>query len=348
MGMIFSKNNKIKHFASPKKFYDEISGISSDDDNFLENIDPRSPCSTITRTPVQINHGRVESVAMESYDTPVKRSNPNLKDKLLKKLGYNLKDPRSPSHVISRTPIILNDKEHPVADSSMVPSVEFKEISNTISFKSELLSVCHELSNSLTEFHSERIQETDLDSTPMQDPRSPSIGIERTPLCFDHIETRSPNDSNDSNVDEEINKMVNELISDIKVYTRKSIEAKELSFAAGNSTPKVEEDLLQSKKFVYEEIDDIKYSISKVSNTPKSSNNEGTSNRTPLQCLGNKTQSKISARIKNTTSLRKHIKLTKKNFIYNDENDTPEEHIKSVSKLTNKSKYPVLSYRVED
>lgn len=346
MGIIFSKTNKIKHFASPKKFYDEMSGISSDDDNFLENIDPRSPCSTITRTPVHINHDReaaFQSMGQyECYDTPAKRANPNLKDKLLKKLGYNLKDPRSPSHIISRTPIVIKEKEQSVSESSMVPSIEFKEISsNTISFKSELLSVCHELGKSLTEFHSDTIQETNLDSTPKQDPRSPSIGIERTPLFFDRLETSGHNDSNDSNVDEEINKMVNELISDIKVYTRKSIEAKELSF----DEPKVEE--LTNKKLVYEELEDVKYSTSKGTNTPKSSNNDGTPNRTPLQCLGNKTQSKLNERVKNNNNLRKKITQSKKNFIFNDENDT-SKHVKSVPKLTNQTKYPMLPYRLED
>lgn len=386
MGGIFSKSEDDNNiFDSPKKLYDDASGILDSDDDFLENIDPRSPSTNISRTPIDVSSYKFPSKCFSFYnfffsqdkmirgiqrepitvkynltgefETPpykMQLLNGQLKNKLLRTLGCDLNDPRSPSQMINRTPITLNQLEKDnrgnefevnIEKETSVPSVEFQEIGNESSFESRLSSMCEEFVKDLSSVGTTGTEEDEStktddkatnkpeyletnfdaivpeqdDGTPKIDPRSPSFGIERTPLVF-----HEGLNANKVEVDKDISELITNVISDIKVYTKKKNDEKVVN---------------EKNQIVFEETESLKYS------TPKKqsafSNSSG--NRTPLSCLGNKKP--VNGGVKNPLLMHASLKKTKIPLgpmlvcQQNDEN-TPVDSGSAVI-LRGKSKIPI-------
>lgn len=147
------------------------------------------------------------------------------------------------------------------------------------SFESALSSICDEFTKNLSATEVEtpcKLLETnfgeEIKTEEHHDPRSPSIGIERTPIVFDktnQIEILS------NEIDEQINEMFKEVTEEIKQYTTK-----------------VQTNVVEKNTVVYEDTENVKYS------TPHQQQQQDAvipvNQRTPLSCLGNRGQSKIA------------------------------------------------------
>lgn len=235
----------------------------------------------------------------------------NINEKLYRTLGYNLNDPRSPNLLFNRTPIQFIKRAEPSETSQ--PSVEFTEIieDSINSFESALSLICEEFSQSLTSETSPetpcKLLETNFDeeikTQEHDDPRSPSIGIERTPITLKQNEIENSPVNNEIYV--QINEMFREVTEEIKQYTVKV------------------QNNVEKNTIVYEDTQNVKYS------TPKQET--VVNNRTPLSCLGNnKGQSKIARAKPEIRKVFANTILKKGN---NDEN-TPEMG-KNISALHN-------------
>lgn len=240
-------------------------------------------------------------------ETPQRNiKNQPINDKLFKTLGYDLRDPRSPNIYFNRTPIQIFTKKQELSETH--PSVEFTEIAPDadFSFESALSSMCDEITTSLSKTNiidsspNMKLIETTFDANGIEtlehdDPRSPSIGIERTPIVFGkstnlvHMENISK-----PTIDDQIDEIFKEVTEEIKQYTSKNHQNND-------------------KMTVYEEVEDVKYS------TPKKQQHIDSVNRTPLSCLENKTTG-------NKTSKHSEIRKLLTNSIKKSTQDenTPE------------------------
>lgn len=216
MGQLFSKTNEVQKKQIPLGQEIEFNTVKSDPSLSTPEpkkfIDPRSP--TICRTPINdLGTPSTPSIAAtkrlnlttdaENLSTPPNRligTQKNfLQEKLLKNLGYQSFDPRSPTQFINRTPIKWEENEQKTEDSLINDSVQAVE-------HPEPEQIPDEVANDSVE--SLEDPDTSIDKFIAEleiDPRSPSINVERTPIVFkqelvldDSIELPSENIENRS------------------------------------------------------------------------------------------------------------------------------------------------------
>lgn len=233
-----------------------------------------------------------QNLTNDLSSTPINSYSQNVvKDKLLRDCGYNLFDPRSPNQLIMRTPMEL--KTLKIANNSIVSlDCTVEEFNGMNSFESKLSAACNEIMGECSESYENgkkentvdiavynkketTFLETDFDyvkdvlQTPMfqhiqnkEDPRSPTVGLKRTPIVFSDAENL-----------EKLNKTDKESIEEaIEIITEK-IE---------KSMPENIISLKIKPKKIYEDGENINLS------TPKKTNSDTTFGvRTPLSCVAN-------------------------------------------------------------
>lgn len=159
-----------------------------------KSLDPRSP--TISRTPIDQLTCPAPAIAAtkrlnlttddQNLSTPPSRligTQKNfLQEKLLKNLGYQAFDPRSPTQFINRTPIrwVVNNDQS-ISDCGLInESVQAIDLSQTEELPVEEMAndssaeIVEDAESSIDKF----IAEVEMD------PRSPSVNVERTPIVF--------------------------------------------------------------------------------------------------------------------------------------------------------------------
>lgn len=144
---------------------------------------------------------------MTKFSTPIGGNNGAVNDKRFRHLDQNFLDPRSPSENIARTPITFKSSDNtsippppptPILLNDEPFRENFEHALSKISFDSCLDDEDEVDKNGVLETHfdlfTENIQD-DLLTVPIKpqallalqselDPRSPTVGIERTPLAF--------------------------------------------------------------------------------------------------------------------------------------------------------------------
>lgn len=259
----------------------------------------------------------------------------------MEKLGCDLRDPRSPNVYINRTPMSLSNaisKTETVVDVTNA-SVEFAEINESnIIDKIQPRALDDELDdtveNSIKCIDVEDIVEVDvsaaeelfeteintIDTTPVLksyvldpvDPRSPSIGIQRTPLLLDGSEG-SPK--------------VTTIVTEPDVTDENTnVEIK--------ITPKIHKEVRKTET-IYEDTENIKYS------TPKKllqliADGKEMKERTPLSCVGNRSH------LLKFASHNAKINGTDKEITPTFNNVNNEMFITQQRSLSAKSKIPVF------
>lgn len=177
-----------------------------------------------------------------------------VREKFLKRFQPNLLDPRSPSHFINRTPLVFDEE----TNMPIYVDVDNGEVIN-------------KASDSLIGVYEKPFANEDLTpETPKAtedakkcDPRSPSVGVERTPLVF--IDDVSEN---------EILETVKDKVHKIELQN-KPLERIKNPRRQAQRTPR--------NRGIYEDKCD-----QPVNSTPKRSIDGSTPKRTPLSCVANK------------------------------------------------------------
>lgn len=290
MGQMFSKTNA----GSPKKkpFFPDDAAIEAhhqSDETLLDTvstpepkkfIDPRSP--NICRTPIESLGSPETSITVtkalnlttdeQNLSTPNKLVGTQknfLQTKLLKNLGYQAFDPRSPTQFINRTPMRLDgaiDSNDQSFDSSLidtsVPGVELPHLDTTSCTKeSSDASVAQEDGETSID---QIIAELEID------PRSPSVNVERTPIVFSHTIPTA-----------EDYPVVEIVLDDVE-----------------NQTP--------TKHNIYQDEESATpASDAKITPRQTQTNEKAANNRTPLSCLGNKGRSALQSKNR-MTKMPKH------------------------------------------
>ncbi|XP_013101045.2 uncharacterized protein LOC106082855 [Stomoxys calcitrans] len=149
----------------------------------IDSMDPRSP-SGCSRTPIQVP----QSIPLVATDLKSNSENPLevLRKRFFKGFTYNINDPRSPSLNLNRTPLIFED--------SLERTLNLDDTFANLFASNNVLSVlpagdCDDIemaesSKSLPQPVQSAITPTSPTCDQKIDPRSPSIGIERTPIIF--------------------------------------------------------------------------------------------------------------------------------------------------------------------
>lgn len=159
--------------------------------------DPRSPNGC--RTPINLSCRRIDTntqlvhVEMLNFENPADNPIGALRKRFLKSFACNLNDPRSPSLHLNRTPLVYEDtleKTLNLDDTFADLFVESRapEPTNESKLNDEFNDV--EMPDDLpSEMTSSKLRNQFLPQTPdalqqQFDPRSPSVGVERTPILF--------------------------------------------------------------------------------------------------------------------------------------------------------------------
>lgn len=276
-----------------------------------QSLDPRSP--NIPRTPMNMlgsrNSPKITKVQdLTSIDQISSQRGPAenniLKNRLLRDLGYaNLNDPRSPSQQINRTPISLKVPQYSDDSIGEENFVSFSEESwNEISdIPNDDGEYNEQESNMLPQSSKNSYLETHFDLTELElslnskiDPRSPSMGVERTPIVLKEIATTSPSIASEILTSNEIEQIEN------------NVEPAVIDELITNS---VEPNNAQKLNLIYED-DEVPVAAAAaptVYSTPKqkSIKNNGSqiNNRTPLGCLANTPQSRLNTMNSTSDSL---------------------------------------------
>lgn len=235
-----------------------------------------------------------QNLTNDLSSTPINSYSQNVvKEKLLRDCGYNLFDPRSPNQLIMRTPMELNNFKVTSTTNDSIASLDYtEEFNGMTSFESALSAACNEI---MGEYNENTVDiaryknkettflETNFDyvkdvlQTPMfqhiqhkEDPRSPTVGVKRTPIVF------SDNENLELKVD---NKEPEEEILEVVTETviNKSVQNK---IIARKLKPQKTETTNQK---IYEDGENINLSTPKKTN----SDNNTVGVRTPLGCLAN-------------------------------------------------------------
>lgn len=250
-----------------------------------------------------------QNLTNDLSSTPINSNSQNVvKEKLLRDCGYNLFDPRSPNQLIVRTPMEFKHFNVTSNTNDSIASLEYTEEFNGMnSFESALSAACNEimgeynanyedmkLKENTIEIARYKKNETFLETnfeyvkdvlqTPMfqhiknkGDPRSPTVGVERTPIVF----TDSENLElllDDKKSNEEIVELVTEAIINTAVKINDP-EPKTMSLRKLKAQ-KVENN---TKQIIYEDGENINLSTPTKSN----SDNKAVGVRTPLSCVAN-------------------------------------------------------------
>lgn len=271
MGQLFSKSTEWqKKKPLPTQIEQNATEMATPDPNLStpepkKFVDPRSP--TICRTPIgdlasppTPGIGATKRLNLTTDDHNLSSTPPSrlvgtqknfLQEKLLKNLGYQSFDPRSPTQFINRTPIRWEENDPNSDDCSLVvnDSAQAVEMSQTELLPEEE----EEVANASVESVGDADSSIDKFIAELEiDPRSPSINVERTPIVFKHY-----------------------------VFLDDSIELPASEFENTNkiSTP-IKHSIYQDKAVV----DDDTPTTPKLTQTV----DKLTNNRTPLSCLANK------------------------------------------------------------
>ncbi|XP_026501046.2 uncharacterized protein LOC113404388 [Vanessa tameamea] len=298
--------------------------------NHLQSYDPRSPTQDFERTPI------VLSSKIEDNQKLIKENNnfgsPCLNNDTMENNNYDSSfeiNDAKPSLAVPKNLCdgfydmtlngTLNETEEPLGSSTASNEVIQNNISKECAEPSQLLETDFEYIETGTETF-EDIEEHieinnkdyetpdyDVKNVPLfkilqEDPRSPSIGIERTPIVVSKIE-----DVSEENVEE----MSDDSLLKVLQTTK--------------SEPQQKED--QDGILIYE---DESITLDKTPKKSKSASNSGS--RTPLSCMKNKADS-THARSKSTNTLYDSInqKVTK--------SQKRISHIPRLKSLTKQSSY---------
>ncbi|XP_023297010.2 uncharacterized protein LOC111679653 [Lucilia cuprina] len=167
------------------------------------SLDPRSPAEC--RTPIYLQNKRIDTnVQLAPAEMPEHDSNTDnaldiLRKRFFKGFTYNLNDPRSPSLNLNRTPLVFEDtleKSLTLDDTFADLMVEPRLPESAIMEKqSEDKTQDNSVEDVDIEMSEEKVfvdLEAPITTSPQTpiipqqefDPRSPSIGVERTPIIF--------------------------------------------------------------------------------------------------------------------------------------------------------------------
>nr|XP_026501046.1 uncharacterized protein LOC113404388 [Vanessa tameamea] len=299
--------------------------------NHLQSYDPRSPTQDFERTPI------VLSSKIEDNQKLIKENNnfgsPCLNNDTMENNNYDSSfeiNDAKPSLAVPKNLCdgfydmtlngTLNETEEPLGSSTASNEVIQNNISKECAEPSQLLETDFEYIETGTEtfedieehieFNNKDYETPDYDvkNVPLfkilqEDPRSPSIGIERTPIVVSKIEE----DVSEENVEE----MSDDSLLKVLQTTK--------------SEPQQKED--QDGILIYE---DESITLDKTPKKSKSASNSGS--RTPLSCMKNKADS-THARSKSTNTLYDSInqKVTK--------SQKRISHIPRLKSLTKQSSY---------
>ncbi|XP_046978847.1 uncharacterized protein LOC124544368 [Vanessa cardui] len=298
--------------------------------NHLQSYDPRSPTQDFERTPIVI------ASKIEDNQKILKENNnfgsPCLNNDTMENNNYDSSfeiNDAKPSLAVAKNLCdgfydmtlneTLNETEEPLGSSTASNEVIQNNISKECAEPTQLLETDFEYIETGTETFEdseEHIEINNKDETPdfdvknvplfkilQEDPRSPSIGIERTPIVVSKIEE----DVSEENVEE----MSDDSLLKVLQTTK--------------SEPQQKED--QDGILIYE---DESNTIDKTPKKSKSASNSGC--RTPLSCMKNKADS-THARSKSTNTLYDSInqKVTK--------SQKRISHIPRLKSLTKQSSY---------
>lgn len=163
-------------------------------------LDPRSP--NPFRTPLSdlpFNDAKSVSISKaqdltnnDNISTTTSVTPTKLKNKLLRDLGYNTLDPRSPALNFDRTPITFNDSNISNDFSLAELSINETDVQTPVKEK-QFEDVCTPALENI------KIAESEID------PRSPSVDIERTPLNLNVLLDETEEDQNlQSDIEEDV------------------------------------------------------------------------------------------------------------------------------------------------
>ncbi|XP_063700050.1 uncharacterized protein LOC134830478 [Culicoides brevitarsis] len=251
------------------------------------------------------NHSeKPQSLSMNNLEgelTPRKAPNSGLKNRLIKALGgyTNLLDPRSPSQIIVRTPLVLDKqmsdkdymglcKKNLVLETSISSNHENldQEQSPYSIFEDNLDDQAVEkkgiVQETVTLNASENLVDVFDGLIINKDPRSPSDGIARTPLAFAVGTLQTPSLEMQQSFVQERSKVPNKL---------------------NNPEPKLEKPSTQLIKTIYKDLirrdpihtnllNEDENEIDTSRTTPMKKTKDSGNNRTPLSCVANRTRNK--------------------------------------------------------
>lgn len=276
MGQLFSKSNEAQKKEQLPNQLDELNAPESALSDAVaatpepkKFVDPRSPnirrtpideLGSPTRTPIVATKRLNLTTDEENLSTPPSRlvgTQKNfLQEKLLKNLGYQAFDPRSPTQFINRTPMRWEANDDSFDASLINESVQPVELSSQT--EDECADVAHE---STASGDAEDAADSSIDKFLAEleiDPRSPSVNVERTPIVFKHNHIHAQ----DAMVAQPPPESICEDIENIATPCKDTIYEDEANAVTTPTTPKP----VQQQP------------IDKASHT----------NRTPLSCLANK------------------------------------------------------------
>lgn len=220
---------------------------------------------------------------------------------MLKNIGMDLKDPRSPSAFINRTPIPNKSLGDKLNDSMVCENF------NNVTILSEFdVSTDYDVP-SIAEYKQ-------ANNVPVWDPRSPSLNVERTPMVF--------NSDNDS---EKLTK-TNDLFDTPKTH-QPDVEEEEFEDAEDTKdnedgpvkvTPKLSQipknrlAMIKAPFMVHQDPAEN----NALRSTPKSSIIDVTGSRTPLSCVANKTHGRSKSAENN---IKKQLSTLNQLFVETDQ-----------------------------
>lgn len=261
----------------------------------------------------------IPNFQLKKESPPVSKT-AQLKNNFLNLFSGNLLDPRSPTTLINRTPIIWKNKVSPTGRAGEFAELVNDSVISDVSM--EILTKEEEESLPSLKEEAEKNNLSKKETSQQQeiDPRSPTIGIARTPLVLEP-EKKKDQDNLLKNVTEK-------LISTALFERQKQPVEAEVVSEPEEKIPVV----TKRVQLIYEDFDDVRFSTPPKSKKPL----KNQENRTPLSCLGNKTPSaKPYPQINSSTPIKsKNPGIN----IFPDENSMSVEY-----KRENRSRIPVLS-----
>ncbi|XP_073821164.1 msb1l [Musca autumnalis] len=289
-------------------------------------IDPRSP--NFCRTPLEIvpesagGNGRIDI----------------LRKRFLKGFTYSINDPRSPS--LNRTPLILEDSnerslnlDDTFADLFVGPSV-------VPNYQTAKTNDCDNIDMEVTDNQTtEQLPQTPVAIQQKIDPRSPSIGVERTPIIFSDDENETNEDVALENILSTLTLNMNE--SNCSVVSLKTVEVSTLEETCegvlkptnkqldrvklGNRGIKKGQQKRQKQKLrqkIYEDCEN-QPSTPKLKVSNANANVLKNGRRTPLSCVRNSSQLR-SRSVDSSSKSNKNIMA----IMSYDDAIIPNEHFK--------------------
>jgi hypothetical protein len=252
---------------------------------------------------------------LQKKESPSTSKTTQLKNNFLNIFSGSALDPRSPTAFINRTPIIWKNKVSPIAKT------EFAELVNDSVLSDVSLEILTREEEASLPSLKEQAEKNDFNNRePLQleiDPRSPTIGIQRTPLVLEPEKKKEDN----------LLKNVTEKLVSAAVLNKP--KPQEVDTALESDEPEVAQATTKRVQLIYEDFENVRYSTPPKTKKPAKKQE----NRTPLSCLANK--SKPYPQINSSTPIK-----SKNPGI----NIFPDENLLSVeSKQEKRSRIPVLS-----